>query len=52
LFDEDDWIKKPQFSGYALGYGLESIIGPVEFKYSYSPELKKSYTWFAVGFRF
>jgi NTE family protein len=52
LFLSKDWISLPKYSGYALGYGLETRIGPVEVKYSWSPELTKGYTWFSVGFWF
>jgi NTE family protein len=53
MFDNTkNWFKKPQYSGYAVGYGLETIIGPVEVKYSWSPELNKGFTWFSVGFWF
>lgn len=52
LFDTLDWISLPKYSGYALGYGLETIIGPVEVKYSWSPETNKGYTWFSLGFWF
>ncbi len=52
LFDSVDWIKTPQYTGFALGYGLETVIGPVEIKYSWSPELAKGYTWFNIGFKF
>jgi len=52
LYDSLDWIKLPKYSGYALGYGLETIIGPVEVKYSWSPETANSYLWFSVGFIF
>ena len=52
LFDTLDWISIPKYSGYALGYGLETIIGPVEVKYSWSPETKKGFTWFSIGFWF
>ena len=52
LFDTLDWISMPNYSGYALGYGLETIIGPVEVKYSWSPETNKGYTWFSIGFWF
>ena len=52
LFDSLDWISLPKYSGYALGYGLETIIGPIEVKYSWSPETSKSYTWFSIGFWF
>lgn len=52
LFENSDWISKPKYSGYALGYGLETVIGPVEVKYTWSPELSKSYTLFSIGFWF
>ncbi|RRJ89750.1 patatin-like phospholipase family protein [Flavobacterium macacae] len=52
LFDSDAWIEQPQYSGYALGYGLETIIGPVELKHSWSPETGNHYTWFSLGFWF
>lgn len=52
LYDSFDWIKSPKYSGYALGYGLETIIGPVEVKYSWSPETSSQYLWFTVGFLF
>jgi NTE family protein len=52
LYDSLDWFSLPKYSGYALGYGLETIIGPVEVKYSWSPETKGSHLWFTVGFLF
>ena len=52
LFENSDWITKPKHSGYALGYGLETVIGPVEVKYTWSPELSKGYTLFTIGFWF
>jgi len=52
LFQSIDWIAIPKYSGYAVGYGLETVLGPVELKYSWSPENAKGYTWFSVGFWF
>jgi len=52
LFDSLDWLALPKYSGYALGYGLETIIGPVEVKYTWSPEAREGYTWFSIGFWF
>jgi NTE family protein len=52
LFDSLDWISLPKYSGYALGYGVETIIGPLEIKYTWSPETSKGYTWFSIGFWF
>lgn len=51
-FDSLDWISLPKYSGYALGYGMETIIGPLEIKYTWSPETSKGYTWFSIGFWF
>lgn len=52
LFDTTKWFSQVSYTGYALGYGIESILGPAEFKYSWSPELGKGYAWFSVGFWF
>ena len=52
LFENSDWLTKPKYSGYALGYGLETVIGPIEVKYTWSPELSKGYTLFTIGFWF
>lgn len=52
LFQNTEWISKPTYTGYALGYGLETIVGPIEAKYTWSPELHKGYVWFSVGFWF
>lgn len=52
IFETVDWISVPKYSGYAVGYGLETIIGPIEIKHSWSPENAKGYTWFSVGFMF
>ncbi len=52
LFEDGDWIGKVNYSAYALGYGLETILGPMEIKYSYSPELDRSEWYVALGYRF
>ncbi|OXA95020.1 patatin [Flavobacterium hercynium] len=52
IFSTVDWVSMPKYSGYAVGYGLETIIGPIEIKHSWSPETSKNYTWFSVGFLF
>ncbi|MFB9077749.1 patatin-like phospholipase family protein [Flavobacterium procerum] len=52
IFTSVDWISMPKYTGYALGYGLETIIGPIEIKQSWSPEMSKSFTWFSIGFLF
>ncbi|MGL2993065.1 patatin-like phospholipase family protein [Flavobacterium sp. TSSA_36] len=52
IFSSLDWVALPKFSGYAIGYGLDAIIGPIEIKYSWSPELPKGFVWFGVGYVF
>ena len=52
LFTTGHWFSKPKYNGYAIGYALESILGPIEAKYSWSPELHKGYAYISVGFWF
>lgn len=52
LFNSTKQITIPKYSGYALGYGLETPIGPLEAKYSWSPETGKGFVWISVGFWF
>ena len=39
-------------SGYALGYSINTIIGPIELKYSWTPDLNQNYWLFNLGFWF
>lgn len=39
-------------SGYAVGYSYNSMIGPIELKYSWSPDTKQRYWLFNLGFWF
>ena len=53
IFDTlDTWFANPRYSGYSLGYGMETVIGPLEVKHSWSPETGNHFTWFSVGFWF
>ncbi|MCB0461196.1 MAG: patatin-like phospholipase family protein [Flavobacteriaceae bacterium] len=52
LFTNGEWITAPDYSGYAIGYGLETFLGPVEIKYTWSPEVKQDAWFFNVGFWF
>lgn len=52
LFETGNWIDAIDYTGYALGYGLETFFGPVEVKYSYSPEFKSDEWLVNIGFRF
>ena len=52
LFRTGEWFSEPTFSGYAIGYGLESFIGPVQALYSWSPEINKGNLFFSIGYWF
>lgn len=52
IFRTADWFKSPEYSGYALGFGYESFIGPIQVHYSFSPENKESHFYFSVGYWF
>jgi NTE family protein len=52
LYSTGNWFSLPDYTGYALGYGIETFMGPLEVKYTYSPEIKESYWFFSLGFWF
>ena len=52
LYKTGERFSSPDFTGFALGYGLETILGPVELKYTYSPERGESEWFFALGYYF
>lgn len=52
IFETGEWITSPDYSGYALGYAIETFIGPIEAKYTYSPETGNGYWFFNLGFWF
>ncbi len=39
-------------SGYMLGYGLDTFLGPIEFNYTWSPDHNENYWYFNVGYWF
>lgn len=54
---EDNFLKdfelfKNLKSGYAVGYSIESFLGPIELKYSWSPNHRRKYWLFNLGFWF
>ena len=52
IFETGEWFTLPNYRGYALGYAIETFVGPIQIKYSYSPEQNQSYWFFNVGFWF
>jgi NTE family protein len=51
VFKDIDIFKEIK-SGYAIGYSYDTFIGPVEVKYTWSPDNKQSYWLFNLGFWF
>ena len=52
IFDTGEWFTLPDYRGYALGYAVDTFIGPIQAKFSYSPEQKQSTWFFNIGFWF
>jgi len=52
IFESGEWITSPDYTGYALGYSLETFLGPLEGKYTYSPDTGNGYWFFNLGFWF
>ena len=52
IFDYGEWITAPDYSGYAVGYSIDTFFGPIEAKYAWSPETKQDIWYFNIGFWF
>jgi len=52
LFIEQGWSDEIDYSGFAFGAGWETLFGPIEAKYSFSPELDEGNWYVSVGYRF
>ncbi|PQB05608.1 patatin-like phospholipase family protein [Aureitalea marina] len=52
LFATGQWIDEIDYSGFSIGYGWKTFLGPVELKYAYSPEVKEDVWYVNVGFSF
>lgn len=52
LFSSGEWFELLAYSGYSLGYGIETFIGPIEVNYSWSPESGSREWYFTIGFWF
>ncbi|MGB5437214.1 MAG: patatin-like phospholipase family protein [Maribacter sp.] len=51
LFRTGEWFTSPNYSGYGIGYGLESFMGPLQLMYSWSPEGTGRF-FFSLGYWF
>jgi len=52
LFKDADWLSFPDHTGYALGYGAKTILGPMQIKSSWSPEVKRVQWFVSLGYWF
>ena len=52
LFKDNDWLSMPEHIGYALGYGTNTILGPIQIKSTWSPEIKKVHWFVTFGYWF
>ncbi|RSK41715.1 patatin-like phospholipase family protein [Mangrovimonas spongiae] len=52
IFSTGEWLSAPEYTGYALGYAFETFLGPIELKYTWSPEIKENHFFFNLGFWF
>ncbi|EDP96638.1 patatin-like phospholipase family protein [Kordia algicida OT-1] len=52
IFRSGEWFTKPDFNGYAVGYGLETFFGPLQVKYAWTPEIDDDQLYFSIGFWF
>ncbi|MCW5518287.1 patatin-like phospholipase family protein [Aureitalea sp. L0-47] len=52
LFETGNWIDEIDYRGYAIGYGMETFLGPLELKYAYSPEVDNGEWYVRIGFSF
>lgn len=52
LFRTGEWFTAPEYSGFGIGYGLESFLGPVQIYYSWTPQIDEGHVFFSVGYWF
>ena len=52
IFSSTSWMSTVKYIGLSAGYGLQTIIGPVEGKFVYSPDNGRTGMVVAVGFWF
>lgn len=52
LFESRQWIEGIDYTGFALGYGMETFLGPLQIKYAYSPEFDQGEWHVSAGFGF
>ncbi len=52
IFDNGNWFSSPDYTGYAIGCSTETFLGPIEIKYSWTPDTRSGQWFFNLGFWF
>lgn len=53
IFDVQQWIDRVGYSGYGIGYGLNTGFGPIQIKYAFSPdESTEDQVFISIGYWF
>ncbi|WP_245940191.1 patatin-like phospholipase family protein [Seonamhaeicola aphaedonensis] len=52
IFDSGEWFTLPDYRGYAFGYAIDTFLGPIQAKYSFSPEQNQGVLFVNLGFWF
>ena len=52
IFLQNEWVDILSYSGYAAGYGIDTVFGPIELKYNWSPDTNYSAYLISVGYWF
>lgn len=52
MYKTNKWISMPQRTGYGLGVISQTFLGNIEVRATYSPEIKKVFWLFGVGYWF
>ena len=52
LFESFRWHNYSDYSGYGIGYSIDSFIGPIDLKCTYSPQIKQAVWLLNIGYWF
>jgi NTE family protein len=52
IFESSRWFDRIDYTGFGLGYGLETFLGPLQVIYAYSPDTQAGELHVNAGFRF
>ncbi|MCH7524559.1 MAG: patatin-like phospholipase family protein, partial [Bacteroidetes bacterium] len=49
IFDNGNWFSSLDYTGYAIGCSTETFLGPIEIKYSWTPDTRSGQWFFNLG---